>query len=177
MCSVVPLGRVHAQQDPVAGTQRDSLIAAAREIMAASRFGALITLDESGHPRVRTMDPFPPDEDMVVWFGTNRRTRKVQEIENDPRVTLYYAAPEADGYVSVYGTARLVDDPDEKARRWKPEWERFYPDRESTYLLIAVTPERMEIVSYTRGIFGDPDTWKPASVEFPESNPEANPPD
>ena len=166
VCSAVPLGRVHAQQDSVAGTQRDSLIAAAIEIMDASRFGALTTLDESGHPRVRTMDPFPPDEDMVVWFGTNRRTRKVQEIANDPRVTLYYPAPDADGYVAIYGTARLVDDPDEKARRWKPEWERFYPDRESTYLLIAITPERMEIVSYTRGIFGDPETWQPASVTF-----------
>jgi general stress protein 26 len=120
------------------------------------------------------MDPFPPDEDMVVWFGTDRRTRKVQEIADDPRVTLYYPAPDADGYVSIYGTARLVDDPIEKARRWKEEWGRFYPDRESTYLLIAVTPESMEVVSYSRGMFGDPDTWTPSSVEFPDSTLEVN---
>ncbi|NNG17584.1 MAG: pyridoxamine 5'-phosphate oxidase family protein [Gemmatimonadales bacterium] len=170
-----PLPALHAQEAGELASSRDTLIAAARDIIEASRYGALVTLDESGHPRVRTMDPFAPDEDMVIWFGTNRQTRKVKEIENDPRVTLYYPAPDTDGYVTIYGVARLVDDPAEKARRWKPEWGRFYPDREATYLLIAVTPERMEIVSYSHGIVGDPDTWRPAFVEFPDPNVGLNP--
>jgi general stress protein 26 len=174
-CSAGAREGVEAQQSVVAGAERDTLIAAAYEIMATTRFAALVTLDESGHPRVRTMDPFLPDEDMVVWLGTNRRTRKVQEIEDDPRVNLYYASPDADGYVSVYGTARLVDDPAEKARRWKDEWTQFYPDREASYLLIAVVPTRIEIVSYRRGIVGDPDTWEPASIEFPDATLEVNP--
>lgn len=168
LCCSVSLASLHTQVGPEPASSRDSLLAAAREIIAATRFNALITLDESGQPRVRTMDPFPPDENMVVWFGTNRRTRKVAEIANDPRVTLYYPSPEADGYVSIHGTARLVDDPAEKARRWKEEWTQFYPDREASYLLIEVVPARIEVVSYRRGIVGDPDTWTPASIEFPD---------
>ncbi len=170
ICCSASLPTLHAQVGAEPAS-RDTLIAAAREIIAATRFNALITLDESGQPRVRTMDPFPPDENMVVWFGTNRRSRKVAEIANDPRVTLYYPAPEADGYVSVYGTARLVDDPAEKASRWKEEWNQFYPDREASYLLIEVVPVRIEVVSYRRGIFGDPESWKPASIEFPDPTP------
>jgi general stress protein 26 len=166
---------LHAQEAAEATPSRDSLIAAAREIMEASRYCALVTLDASGHPRVRTMDPFLPDDNMVIWFGTDRRTRKVQEIANDARVTLYYQAPATDGYVTVRGMARLVDDPAEKAARWKPEWGQFYPDRETTYLLIAVTPERLEIVSYSRGIVGDPDTWQPDFVEFPDRGRETHP--
>lgn len=167
--SLVPLPALQAQEGAQQAPSRDTLLAAAREIMDASRYCALVTLDQSGHPRVRTMDPFEPDSNMVVWLGTDRRTRKVQEIANDPRVTLYYFAPEADGYVSLHGTARLVDDPVEKTRRWKPEWGQFYPDREASYLLIEVLPARVEVISYRRGITGDPDTWRPASVEFPGS--------
>src|SRR6185312_15174563 len=46
---------------------RDELIAAARETMSAARYCALITQDSSGRPQARTLDPFPPDENMVVW--------------------------------------------------------------------------------------------------------------
>ena len=89
------------------------------------------------------------------------------EIEGDARVTLYYPSPDAVGYVTVTGRARLVDDPGEKAARWKPEWEAFYQDRAADYILIQVTPERLEVVDYSRGIVGDPRTWQPPFVEFP----------
>jgi general stress protein 26 len=121
------------------------------------------------------MDPFPPEEDMVIWLGTHRRSRKVSDIRNDPRVALYYLAPGAAGYVSISGTARLVDDPVEKSRRWKDEWDQFYVDREADYVLIAVTPERLEVVDYSRGITGDPETWEAPSVEFvPATGPVGN---
>jgi general stress protein 26 len=145
---------------------RDTLLVAAREIMQAARYCALATLDETGAPRVRTMDPFAPGPDMTVWLATNRHTRKVRQMEADPRVALYYAAPDADGYVTLLGRARLVDDEAEKAARWKPEWEAFYPDRAADYLLIEVVPDRIEIVDYGRGIVGDSVTWEPPSVQF-----------
>jgi general stress protein 26 len=64
------------------------------------------------------------------------------------------------------GTARLVDDTTEKTKRWKEGWEVFYPDRDSSYLLIEVRPARMEIVSVKHGLMGDPATWTPAGVEI-----------
>jgi general stress protein 26 len=154
-----------AQEGEVVVPPRDTLLAVARDMMEQARICVLITLDESGHPRARAMDPFLPDENWVVWMGTDRVTRKVAEIRNDPRVTLYYSHPQGAGYVSLYGTARLVEDPEAKQRWWKQEWERFYPDKAS-YILIAVTPERLEVVDFMRGLMGDPKTWKPASVEF-----------
>jgi general stress protein 26 len=134
--------------------------------MEAAEYCALITLDRSGRPQARTMDPFAPDDAMTVWLGTHRASRKVAQIRNDPRVALYYEAPGGAGYVAISGTAHLVDDPSEKARRWKEEWEQFYVDRESDYLLIEVTPEVLEIVDYSRDIVGDPDTWRVPSVQL-----------
>ncbi|HEX9934005.1 MAG TPA: pyridoxamine 5'-phosphate oxidase family protein, partial [bacterium] len=80
-----------AQEKPAAAVNRDSVIAAAREIMDSQQYCALITVDSTGRPQVRTMNPFPPEQDMSVWMATNSRTRKVQEIRRDPRVCLYYA--------------------------------------------------------------------------------------
>ncbi len=111
-----PLKSIIAQEAEVGNSDRATIIAAAREIMQSARFCALITLDHSGQPQVRTMDPFAPEEDMVIWLGTNRKSRKVQEIRNDPRVTLYYADPQGAGYVSITGTAELVDNPKEKSK-------------------------------------------------------------
>ncbi len=146
--------------------ERDKLIAVAREIMTAARYCALVTLDSRGRPQVRTMDPFPPDENMVVWLATNPKSAKVAEIRNNPRVALYYFDPAAQGYVTISGIARLVDSREEKAKRWKDEWKAFYPDREKSYLLITVTPEELEVVNEKRGITGDSIRWTPPAVRF-----------
>lgn len=159
---IFPSGAVSAQQS----SGDDMLIAAARDIMEASRYAALVTLSESGAPRARTMDPFTPDSQFVIWMGTHRASRKVRDLQRDPRVLLYYQDPSGAGYVMIEGTARLVDDAVEKARRWKDEWAQFYTDRAATYLLIAVTPVRLEVVNYRRGVVGDSATWKVPAVSF-----------
>jgi general stress protein 26 len=145
---------------------RDSLELVAREIIEAANYVALITLDDSGHPQARVMDPFLPEDDMSVWLATNPRSRKVNQIRADGRVTLYYFDSAGLGTVTLMGNARLVDDAKEKAKRWKPGWEAFYPDRDSSYLLIKVHPERMEVVSVKYGLMGDPQTWTPQGVEI-----------
>ena len=144
----------------------NQLISAAKEIMANAGTCALITLDEEGRPRVRTMDAFLPEDDFTVWFGTNPKSRKVNQIKNDSRVTLYYLDKDGSGYVTILGKAQLVDDQREKEKRWKAEWEAFYPDKNESYLLIKVTPEWMEVVSYAYGLTGDPVTWEPPKILF-----------
>jgi general stress protein 26 len=147
-------------------SSQEKLLAAARSIMSSSGTCALITLDQEGRPRVRAMDAFLPENDFTVWFGTNRHSRKVDQIKNDPRVTLYYLENNSAGYVMLHGNAQLVDEQKEKENRWKKVWEAFYEDREADYLLIKVTPVWMEVVSYTHGFIGDEETWEPPIFKF-----------
>ena len=148
------------------GHSRDALIAAAREIMTTTRYCALITNGSTG-VQARAMDPFPPEADLTVWFGTNSRSRKVREIRRNPRVTLYYFNRENQEYVVLTGVARVVNDPQEKVKRWKDEWKSFYPNRATDYLLIQFKPDTFEVVSEKKQIFGDPVTWKPPRVTIP----------
>jgi len=154
------------QKTELLDSANQDLIKAAREIMNAAGTCALITLDEEGRPRVRAMDPFAPETDFTVWFGTNSKSRKVNQIENDPRVTLYYLDGDASGYVMIHGTAQLINDPFEKEKRWKDAWEAFYKDKTEDYLLIKVSPIWMEVSSTSRGIYGDTITWQPPKVIF-----------
>jgi len=139
---------------------------AAREIIQASGKCALITLDERGLPQARTMDPFEPESDFTIWLATNPKSRKVNQIRNNPNVTLYYADKNDNGYVSIYGVAELVNDQMEKDKRWKAEWEDFYPNRTDGYLLIKVIPFRIEFINYKAGHAGDSITWQPEIVLF-----------
>lgn len=163
---IIAPGSVYTQEVQLSTPKRDVLLSVAREYIQSVRYCALITVDSTGKPHARTMEPFQPDENMVVWFGTNRNSRKVQEIRNNPRVTLYYSDDRGEGYVSIIGTASLVDDPKKKAVRWKEEWDEFYRDQKESYLLIKVIPEKLEILNYKHSILGDTETWGTLSVEF-----------
>ena len=138
--------------------------------MNRARYCALITADTKGGVNARTMDAFAPDEKMIVWLATNPRSRKVAEIRRNPRVTLYYFDRENQAYVTIHGTARLVNERAEKARHWKEEWSAFYPNRDRDYLLIKVVPMRLEVVDTKKGIVGDSKSWRPPTVLFPKLN-------
>ena len=164
ICAIPRSARAE-EKKPALG--RDELIAGARELIATQKFCALITLDETGAPSVRTMNPFPPEEDMTVWIATNDRSRKVREIRNDPRVTLYYSDhSQAIGYVSITGRAVLVDDMKEIVKRKRAYWDTAFPDLKHL-VLIKVVPERLDVLYYKKGIVNDPETWRTPFVEFP----------
>jgi general stress protein 26 len=105
---------------------------------------------------------------MVVWMATTPSTRKVAQIRRDPRVTLSYFDPNSMGYVTLLGTAALVSNPAEKAKRWKEDWAKLYTDknRGDDYLLIKVTPIRLEVSVESQGITNDPKTWRPVVIDF-----------
>jgi general stress protein 26 len=141
------------------------ILGAAREIMAAAGFCALITIGDDGHPQARVMDAAAPDARMAVTLMTNPASRKVAQIARDPRVTLFYFDPESLGYVTIVGRAETVLDPEEKRRRWLDRWSPHIARPEDA-VLYEVVPERIEVVSVARGVTGDEGTWTPPSIEL-----------
>jgi general stress protein 26 len=121
----------------------DSLLYKARIIIDSSQCRVFITVDEKGQPHAREMSPFPPENDWAIWLGTTKGSRKTNHIKHNPNVVVYYYDTKSMSYVSVSGKARLVDDPDKKAKYWKDGWKIFYPDRDKNYILIEVVPERL----------------------------------
>lgn len=145
---------------------KDTLLNAAREIMMANPYCALATLDSVGQPQVRTMNPFPLGEDMIIWFATSRKSRKVNEIRNNPKVSVYFADHKSgNGYVNIIATAVIIDDKKLLIQMKRKYWESI-PNWQDRFVLIKITPITLDVSNYSRGISGDPETSKTPTVVF-----------
>ncbi len=146
--------------------ERQKLLDAARQIMTAQTYCAFITVDADGRPQVRTVNPFPPEEDMTVWFATGIQTRKVAGIRANPHVAVYYADHKnATGYVQLTGRAVLVSDKAEIERHRRAYWTQAFPG-DKNLVLVKVIPERLDVVNYAAGVNGDKVTWRSPSIEL-----------
>ncbi len=173
LCAFLAAGGALADDKPKTPPTREELIAAARDVMASQKYCALVTIDATGGASVRTMNPFPPEEDMTVWFATNDRSRKVAEIGANPRVTLYYADHQkASGYVTLSGRAELVADRAEILKRKRAYWDQSFPNLEHL-VLIKVVPEKLDVLDYKGKVEIDPKTWRTPSVVFSGAKPGA----
>ena len=168
LCAMLAPPWSSAEDQPAAKSGRAQILETAAGVMQAARYCTFATVDEEGQPRARVVDPFPPEKDMVVWMATKATTRKVAQIRKNPRATLLCFDGARKGYVTLLGTAAVVDDPAEKAKRWKPEWKEFYDDenRGADYVLIRLKPSRLEILSPADGLGNDPRTWIPISLQL-----------
>ena len=146
-------------------TDESRVLEIARQTIVDARYAALITIDENGQPRARTVDPFPPSKHFVIWIATRPVTRKVAQIKAHKEVTLYYWHVQSSSYVTIMGTAELVDDRETKIRlRREVDSERFYPEFPDDYVLIKVTPTWLEAI--VPGFRGDPKTWRPVVIDL-----------
>lgn len=148
-------------QSPV---NRDTIILAAREIINETTYCGLATVDSSGQARIRTMNPFPVTEDLIIWFGTTRSSRKVREIRDNSNVSVYFANHlTAKGYVTITGSASVIDDK-ELLIQMKREYWNGIPGWQDNFVLIKVIPQSIEVINYKHGLYNDPETFKAPAV-------------
>jgi general stress protein 26 len=153
-------------QNTSSAVPRDTLLKASIEIMKSAPFCALVSIDSTGHPQVRTMNPFPLGDELVIWFATGRKSRKVKEIKNNPNVCVYYADHvKTNGYVTLCGTAEIIDDKDLLVKMHRSYWDGI-PNWKDIFVLIKITPKTIDVINYTRGIQGDPETSRAATILF-----------
>lgn len=94
------------------------------------------------------------------WFFSYRDTPKVEEIAADPNVELAYIATERGTWVSIEGTAEVVEDDDRKRALWDEQLEQWFkdgPDDENVVLL-KVSADRIHAWADGRELAGDPET-------------------
>jgi general stress protein 26 len=145
---------------------RDSILVAAREIIRETTFCGLVTVDSTGQPQIRTMNPFPANDELITWFATSRTSRKVREIKNNPKVCVYYADHmSARGYVNINGIARIIDDK-ELLVKMKREYWNGIPNWQDIFVLIKIVPLSLEVINYKHGLNNAPGTFKAPSISF-----------
>jgi general stress protein 26 len=155
------------------------ILTSVRALIAADTNTAFITVDSSGRPRVRTVYTIVEEKssntiskDTKIWIMTRASTRKVAQLQIDPRVTLYYNDDAAVKYASIMGTATLFTDPNEpeaalflstQVDQFMTQY--FWPGFPKDFALIRVQPQWVEFLSKNNA-HGDPKTWRPQAVVF-----------
>jgi general stress protein 26 len=125
--------------------------------MARKRYCLVLTYGESAiHARV--VQPFPPREDFSVLFGTSRASRKVAELERDPRVTLVYEDDARIACVTLEGRAWMQRDDPPRARRFMASWHAFWPrgPRDDDFVNVRFEADAIEVWDGLRGITPEP---------------------
>jgi len=158
-----------AAQEPRPQPARAAIVAAAIDIVQKAHYCTFITIAEDGQPQARIVDPIVPDATFTIWFATNPLTRKVNQVRRNPKVTMLCFDASTSSYVTVVGRGDLVTDAVEKQRHWKTDWAGIYPKGAANdeFMLIRISPARVEIVSESRGMIGDAKTWLPLAIHFP----------
>jgi general stress protein 26 len=139
---------------------RDTIMLAAQEIIKETTYCALVTIDSTGQPQIRTMNPFPANNELITWFGTSRYSRKVKEIRNNPKVAVYYADHRtAKGYVNISGTAEVIDNKELLLKMKRDYWESI-PNWQDNFVLIKIVPKKIEVINYRHHLTNDLKTFK-----------------
>jgi len=93
------------------------------------RFAMFTTRHDNGHLHSRpvTTQNSSLDQDATLWFFMSRRGDPVADILAEPAVNIAYADPGEDRYVSVSGTAAIVNDGAKKKQLWSKLAEAWFP--------------------------------------------------
>jgi general stress protein 26 len=98
------------------------------------------------HSRPMTTQNRSDDRANVLWFFMSRSGEPMLDIARDANVNVAYADPGSDAYVSVAGSARLVDDIARKKALWNTGAQAWFPGgaTDPDVALVAVTIEHVE---------------------------------
>ncbi|RLE29336.1 hypothetical protein DRJ54_04815 [Candidatus Acetothermia bacterium] len=107
------------------------------KILDDAEISLLVTNGEDGFPHSRPMTLLGYEDEGVLWFATSRSSRKVAEIERDPKVTVCFLALEGGAHAQAFGEAQVLEDPELKKELWMDEWGEYWegPDDPDLVLL------------------------------------------
>jgi general stress protein 26 len=92
------------------------------------KVGMLTTItDSDGHLRSRPMATQEVEFDGDLWFMTSIDSPKSHEVEKDHHVNVSYVDTSNSRYVSVSGTARMLQDRTKIKELWSPLYKAFFP--------------------------------------------------
>src|SRR5205085_5514123 len=99
--------------------------------------------DENDH--TRPMATTDIDKDGTLWFFTDIRSIKVEEISMEKNVHLVYAHPGKETYLDLWGTATIKTDKQFIKEKWSPLVKAWFPKGadDQNLALLQVKPKNV----------------------------------
>ena len=116
------------------------------EMIKDIRVALLVTYDNDKRLAARPMSAQGKDNQGNLWFFTAKDSPKITEITANPNVLLSYSEPSDQNYVSLSGTAEIIDDQAKINEYWTEAAATWFPKGKTdpNICLIKIIPERAE---------------------------------
>jgi general stress protein 26 len=135
-----------ANQNERIDSSREQSIVKLKELISGIRVAMMTTINGDGTLHSRPMWTQKIEFDGDLWFFTNASSPKSLELQSDSHVTLCYADPDDNRYVSVYGRGQMVHDREKAEQLWSEAYRAWFPEGldDPGLALIRVPVERAE---------------------------------
>jgi general stress protein 26 len=100
-----------------------------------------ITNNEDNN-HTRPMATIKVEDNGTLWFFTDVRSIKVEEVSSNKSVHLVYAHPGKESYMDVWGNATVITDKQQIKDKWSPIVKAWFPNGvdDPNLSLLKVTP-------------------------------------
>lgn len=142
----------------------ERLLALARQLISEVTFCVAATPGEDGTVSARIVQPRPLSDDWTVDFITNRRCRKVREIERSGRMTLLYQHDKDRSYACLMGPTEIVEDRELKRATWTDAHYRWNPGgpEDPATVYARLRADRIELWSAVHDVMPPPTGYSAA---------------
>jgi len=117
-------------------------------IISNHRTGTLATV-ENNKPHTRYMTFY--NEDITLYTPTKRDTEKIDEIKNNPYVSVllgYEDKGQSDAFVEILGTSSINDTQSLKDRFWEESFNQWFDGpNDPNYVFLEIQPETVRILN------------------------------
>jgi general stress protein 26 len=117
-----------------------------RKLLRGMPVGMLTTQTRDGETRSRPMLVRDVDDSGWLWFLTDRNSRKACDLVRNPHASITFQSRRGNRYVSVQGTAVVVQDDLRLKRMWSSTYRAWFPKgrRDPDLVLVAVRITRAD---------------------------------
>lgn len=130
----------------------DDIRTRAKQLIAESVNGILMTIDSEGFPHPRTMWTAGVDDDFTCHFVTGRNLIKCEQIEANPKVCVFWSQVEGQSigwsYALIKGEATITDDQALRDRFWSDPLKEYFPEgaADASYVVISIKPKTLMLM-------------------------------
>lgn len=109
-----------------------------------SRDAFVGSVDDSGHPNVKTMFKRKYEGLRTFWFSTNTSAFRTGQWQKNPKACIYFADPVGFYGLLLTGTMKVYSDNETKLRFWETGDEQYYSlgPTDPDYCMLCFTADK-----------------------------------
>ncbi|MGX9686712.1 pyridoxamine 5'-phosphate oxidase family protein [Deinococcus wulumuqiensis] len=105
---------------------REQAVGTVAGLIKDIKFAMLVTTTDEGHLHARPMTTQQTEFDGDLWFIGAKDSEAVHDMRARPQVNVSYADTGSNNYVSVHGTAELVEDRAKLDELWSDMYDMYF---------------------------------------------------